>query len=189
VLICIFSLALQSSVSLNIHNHCQDINLISPIYFIRGGKWHVIPEQKIDMNAVVRNHFESDSGQDILEGALVYRIQRQHAESGGFVRDESKSIQFLVAWHIEHTQKLCVRALLVENDRELDEDKLIKLHQKYWHLLDEWVNPIGSNWLLNDTTALATSVKVMNGDYRWDIFISGGTKDNIKRPLWIDVER
>jgi hypothetical protein len=158
---------------------------------MHGGRWHVAPVHGIDVNAVMRNYIEFDSGQDILEGALVYKIQRKHIESGKLIQDESKSIQLLVAWHADHTRGLDVRALLVEHDKKFnwDEDKLRKLHQKYWHSLKSWVNPIGSNWLLNDATVLATPVKAMNGGYRWDIFISKGTKNNIKKPLWFDVER
>jgi hypothetical protein len=82
-----------------------------------------------------------------------------------------------------------VRALLVEHDGELDEDKLRKLYRKYWHSLNELVDPIRSNWLLNDATVLSTTVVVMNGGYRWDIFISEGIKENLETPLWIDAER
>jgi hypothetical protein len=188
VLIC-SSLALQSPISLNIHNQCQDINLISPVYFIHGGKWYTTPDQKVNVNAVMRNHLEFDSGQDILEGILTYKIQRQHAESEEFVQAESKSVQLLIAWNIEHTKGLHVYALLVEHDKELGEDKLRRLHQKYWHLLDAWVNPIRVNWLLNDMTMLATTVKVMNGGCKWCIFISEGNEDSTERPLWINAER
>jgi hypothetical protein len=189
VLICV-SLVLQSPVSLNIHNQCQDINLTSPVYFIHGGKWHVVPDQEIDVDAIMRSRLEFDSGQDILEGILVYKIQRQHAKSDEFVQDKSKNIQLLVAWHAEHTKGLHVRALLIEHDKEFnwDEDKLRELHQKCWCPLDAWANPTGSNWKLDDATMLTTTIKVMNGDYRWDISISE-EGDGIERPLWIDAER
>jgi hypothetical protein len=186
VLICVVSHALQSPVSLNIHNRCQDINLTSPVYFICGGGWNVAPEQEIDVNAVMSNRLEFDSGQDVLEGALVYRVQRKHAESA---QDGTRHIQLLVAWHVDHTEGLYVRELLVEHDRELDEDKLMKLHQKCWQSLNALVSPIGCNWLLNDAMVLTATIKAMNGGCRWDIFISEGESDSIKRPLWIDTDR
>jgi hypothetical protein len=189
VLICIVSLVLQSPVSLNIYNLCQSISLTSPIYFNRNGMWHVVPVQKIDVDAVMRTCIEFNFGQDILEGALVYRIQwRQHTESDKLIQDESKNIQLLVAWNVGHTKGLHLCALLVEHDKELDENKLRKLYQKYWHLLKVQIDPIGSNWLLNNTI-VSTTVKVMNGGYRWDVFISEGTKHNVKRPLWMNAER
>jgi hypothetical protein len=148
------------------------------------------PNQEIDVSNVMRDRLEFDAGQGLLEGALVYKIQRrQHSESGEFVQDESKSIQLLVAWRVEHTKGLHVRALLVEHDKELDEDKLRKLYRKYWHLLKTRVDSIRINWLLDDVTMLTTTVKAMNGGYEWDIFISEGIRDNVKRLLWINIER
>jgi hypothetical protein len=191
VLIYVVSLSLKSSVALlNIYNICQDINLTSPIYFIRGGRWHVVTVQEVDVDALMRNCIEFDSGQDTMEGALVYKIQRrQHAESNEIIQDESKSIQLLITWYVEHTKELHVRVMLVEYDKELDEDELRQLHQKCWKSLNAWVDPVRSNWLLDNGVVLTTIVEAMNGDYRWDIFIVEGIKNNVKRPLWIDVER
>jgi hypothetical protein len=191
VLIYIVSLVLYSLLSLNIHNQCEDIHLSSPVYFIHGGKWRVLPDQEIVFNAVMQNCLEFDSGQNILNGVLVYKIQRQHTKSNKLIQSESKCIQLLVAWHVDHTEKLCVRVLLVEHDEEFnwDEDKLRLLHQKCWHLLDTLVKPIGSNWLLRDTTLLATTAETMNDGYGWDIFISEGMKDNVRRPFWMNAAR
>jgi hypothetical protein len=146
VLIYIVSFALQSPISLNIHNQCKDIGLISPVYFIHGGKWPAVPDPKIDVNAVMQNRLEFDAGQDILEGALVYRIQRRHVESA---QDESKQIWLLVAWN--------------------GEDRLRKLYQKHWPSLK---GQSKSKWGLDSTTELATTIRVTKGGCRWDIFIS-----------------
>jgi hypothetical protein len=156
---------------------------------MHGGMWNVIPDQGTDVNTVMRSCLEFDTEQDILEGALVYKVQRQHVESNEFIQDESKSIQLLVAWHIEHTEGLHVRALLVEHDKKLDEDRLRRLYQKYWPLLKAQVNPNRSDWLLNNTTILVTTVNVMNGGYKWDVFIFEGKGNDVERPLWIDAER
>jgi hypothetical protein len=191
ILICVSSLALQSLVSLNIHNQYQDIDLASPVYFTNGGRWNVAPDQEMDVNTVMRNHIEFDSRQDILEGILTYRIHRHHTESDQSVQDKSKRIWLLVVWCVEYTKGLDVRALLVEHDKDLewDEDKLRWLHQKCWHPLNAWINPTRNNWLLDDGAVLETTSKVMNGGHRWDISISEGDNDNVMRPLWIDVER
>jgi hypothetical protein len=186
VLIYIVSLTLQLPVSLNIRNQCQGINLTSPVYFIHGGGWYAVPDQKINVNAVMGSYLEFDSGQDILEGTLAYRIQKKYV---GSAQDESKHVWLLVAWHIEHKNGLNVRTLLVEHGKKLDKDKLRKLHQRYWHLLDAQIDPIGSNWFLDDATVLTTSVKLMSEGYRWDIFITEGIKHNVERPFWIDAKR
>jgi hypothetical protein len=153
---------------------------------MHGGKWHVVPDQEIGVNAVMRNRIEFGSGKDILEGALVYRIQRKHAESAKPAQDESKHIQLLVVWYVERTKELHVRTLIVEHDGELDEHKLRILHQKYWHLLNARVDPIKNNWQLNNAT-VKTKIKAMNGGYRWNIFISDKERYIVNRPFWIDT--
>jgi hypothetical protein len=168
VLICIVSLTLQSPVLLNIHNQCKDINLTSPVYFIHGGRWPIAPDQEIVVNAVMQN-IKFDAEQDLLEGALVYRIQRRHVESA---QDESKHIWLLIAWNGGYVNGSDVCALLIEHNKRLGEDRLKKLYQKRWPLLKERANATGGSWTLNDTTKLATTIKVTNRGYRWDIFIS-----------------
>jgi hypothetical protein len=153
------------------------------------GKWNIIPDQEIYTNTVMRKCIEFNFGRDILEGALLYNIQKQHSEPDEFVQNESKCIQLLVTWCSGRTGGLQVCAFLVEHDKELDKDKLRRLHQKYWHLLDTRVDPNESNRLLSDTIVLETTIKIMNGGYRWDIFISEGVESNIGRPLWIDTTR
>jgi hypothetical protein len=169
VLICVISLTLPSLVSLNIHNRCQLISLISPVYFIHGGRWHVVPDREIDVDTVMQNRIELDTEQDILEGALVYRIQRKHVESA---YDESKRIWLLVAWNGEYTKGLHVRALLIEYNKRLDEDRLRRSYQKRWPLLKTQPSATKSNWILDDVTMLVTTIKVTNRGYRWDISIS-----------------
>jgi hypothetical protein len=172
VFICVVSLTLQSPVSLNIHNQCKDINLTSPVYFIHGGKWHAAPDQEIDVDAVMQNHIKPDSDQDILKGALVYRVHEQHSESDESAQGESKKIWLLVAWHVEHTRESHVRALVIEHNKKLNEDKLKKLYEERWPLLEVQDNTIKNSWTLNDTTMLKTTIKITNRGYRWDIFIS-----------------
>jgi hypothetical protein len=130
--ICVVSLTLQSPVLLNIHNQCKAIYLTSTVYFIYGGTWHSAPDQEIDADAVMQNRLEFNSGQDILKEALIYKIQIQRAESDKSSYDAPKCIQLLVVWCVERTKELYISALLVEHDKELNEDKLRQLHQKYW---------------------------------------------------------
>jgi hypothetical protein len=170
VLIFVVSLALQSLlVSLNIHNWCENINFTSPVYFIHGGKWNAVPNQKIDIDTVMQNHLEFDAEQDILVGALVYKIQRKHSKSA---QDESKHNWLLVACNGEYTNGLHVYALVVEHNKRLDEDRLRELYQKHWPSLKARTNTIKSNWALDNATTLMMKVRVTNGGYRWDIFIS-----------------
>jgi hypothetical protein len=174
----VVSLALQLPIPLNIHNWCQDINLTSPVYFMYGGRWHVAPDQKIHTDSVMQNCLEFDVGQDVLKGALAYKLQRKHAKS---TQDESNRIWFIVAWHGEHTKGLHVHALLVKHNKKLNRHGLRKLYRKRWLLLKAQSDATRGTWTLNDTTVLETKIKVMNGGYKWDIFISERIKYNVKR--------
>jgi hypothetical protein len=107
VLICIISLTLQLPILLNIHNRCQNINLTSPVCFVHGGRWRAAPDFETNVNAVMKNLLGFDSGQDILEGILAYKIQRRHDNYDKSAYDESKDIQFLVAWYVSPTSVTC----------------------------------------------------------------------------------
>jgi hypothetical protein len=192
LLIYIVSLVLQSPVLLNIYiyNRCQNINLTSLIYFTHDERWHKVPYPKADVIDVMRNRVEFGSGQNILEEALIYRLQKiQYAESDKFVHNESKKVQLLVAWRVEHTRELHARALLVEYVRKLNEDRLRRLYQKCRDSLKVQINPIRNNWILDDTTVLTTRIRAMDGGYGWDILISKGAKNNVERPLRINVKK
>jgi hypothetical protein len=189
VLICI-SLALKLPVLLSIHNQCQCINLLSPVHFMYGGKWHIVPDQEIDANTVMRNCIEFDSGQSVPNGALVYRIQRRHAESDKIIQDESKNLQLMLTLGGKYASEFNVRVLLVEHDKEFNQNEIWTLCEKYWILLNLRPIFIRSTWLLDDATMLTTTVKAMDGGYGWNVFISEARKDSyIMRPLWLDAER
>jgi hypothetical protein len=157
---------------------------------MRGGRWHIIPYQEIDVSTVARICFEFDPREDILEGILMYKVQRKHAGSDKLSQGKSKQVQLLIAWCGKHTEGLHVRVMLIEHSTKLDKDKLKSLHQKCWPLLKSRINPTVSFWLLDNTTALATTIKAMNEGHRWYISISEQKiNDYVMRPLWIDVKR
>jgi hypothetical protein len=134
------------------------------------------------------HRLEPNSIGNTLEGILIYRLQKKHAIFVKSFHDEAKHIQLLIAWRIEYTKEVYVRALLVEHDSELDEDKLKRLYQKCWHILEANVDLIESKWMIDDTTILTTAVKTINEGYRWNIFISKGKYSSV-RPLWIDTSK
>jgi hypothetical protein len=177
VLICVISLALHLPIPLYIHNWCQDIYLTSPVYFIRGGRWYVVPNQRIHIDAIMQSCLGFNVGQDVLEGALAYRLQEKYAKSD---QDKLSHIWFVVAWHGEHTKGLRIHTLLVKHNEELNEYKLKELYRKRWPLLEK-ANITRGHWLLDDTTTLETTIKVMHKGHRWDIFISGRINYHIKR--------
>jgi hypothetical protein len=169
ILTCVVSLALRLPIPLYIHNQCQSIDLVPPVYFIDGGKWHVTSVWKIDANILMRNRLKFDANQNILEGALAYRTQRKHAE---FAQDESKPIWLLIVWNSEYAKGLRVHTLLVGYNKELDEYRLRKLYRKRWPLFKERANATGNSCTLNDTTKLVTTIEVTNRGYEWNISIS-----------------
>jgi hypothetical protein len=103
---------------------------------------NVAPDQEIDADAVMQIRLGLDARQNILEGTLIYRVQRKHAESA---QDESKHIWLLIAWNGEYAKVLHVCALLIEHNKKLNEDRLRKLYQICWPSLKARVNTIQSN--------------------------------------------
>jgi hypothetical protein len=169
ILICVFSFALRLAVSLNIYNQCKEINLTSPVYFIHGGKWYAELDQKIDTDAKMQNHIELDAKQDILEGALVYRVQRKHTVPA---QDESKGVWLLITWNSDYTKEPDVCALVIEHNKQLDEDRLRKMYQKSWSLFKTRASITKNNWVLSGMAILITTVSVTNGGYGWRVSIS-----------------
>jgi hypothetical protein len=180
VLIYVVSLALHLPIPLYIHNWCQDIYLTSPVYFMRGGRWCVVPNQRIHVDVVMQSCLGFDIGQDVLGGALAYRLQEKCAKSD---QDKLNYIWFIVAWYGKHTKGLHVHALLVKHNKKLDERKLKELYRKRWPLLKAQADTTRGSWLLDDTTVLETTIKVMHKGHRWDIFISGRINCHIKREI------
>jgi hypothetical protein len=138
---------------------------------MHGGKWRAALDQEISVNVTMQNRIEFDAKQDILKGALVYKIQHIEAD-----QDESTHNWLLIAWHSEYTSGSHVRALVVEYNKQLDGDRLRRLYEKRWDSLRAQDNATGGSWSLNDTTKLVTTVNVTNGGYKWDISISEETK-------------
>jgi hypothetical protein len=142
---------------------------------MHGGRWHVAPDQEINVENDMRKYLKLDVGQGILEGALAYRIQRKHAES---IQYKSKHIWLLVAWRFKYTKEPHVRALLVEHNKRLDENRLRKLYQKYWPSLKKQINATRREWTLDDTTMLVTRISVEYEDYIWNIYIEEKNRTN-----------
>jgi hypothetical protein len=194
VLIYAVSLSIQPSFKLNIHNQCSNVDLVSPTYATSDElECYRAPDHNVCVGGMTRAGFIIYKPGSLSYIVLIYRLQRkQQHESTGISKDTSNISQLLVICKFSESQESYAGMLLVEHDKKLDwdEDKLKQLHQKYWHLLNVLVDPIRSDWLLNDKkTVLATTIKAMNGGYRWDIFISEEERNNAERPLWIDAER
>jgi hypothetical protein len=201
ILMCTVSLTLHGVMDVAVHNQYPDIELASPVYFCNRGVYNEYPVERTDIGAMLKIDFSF--GLDKLPGGiLMYEVRRKgntesdhqsstDATSIEGVEDTPKTMRLLVVWKIEHFGEARAHIVLVEHDKELewDEDRLSELHQKCWYSLNAWIDPARNNWLLDDGAVLETTSKVMNGGYRWDIFISEGDIVNVRKPLWIDVER
>jgi hypothetical protein len=194
VLIYIVSLTLKLPVTLKIHNQSQNINLASPVYFNLNGKWHVAPDSEIGVNAVMESSLESnpdslsatesDPEEDTMNGALIYKIQRQNAK---FSRAED--VYLLVIWRVKGAEEPSIYALLIEYKDRITKAKMKRICRVYWSSIEAMVNPTRGDWRLDDATMLTTRVKVVNGGYRWDIFVSDGVENEPMDPLEVDPNR
>jgi hypothetical protein len=125
MLIHIFRLTIQSMMDVIIDNQCTDIELTSPVHFIKNATFHMQFPQHVNSNSIVKANFAiTGINRNTFGGALLYRLQRKE--------DESKSIQFLVIWGCE-SDSIYLRTWLIKRENTLvwSENKLKELYHVY----------------------------------------------------------
>jgi hypothetical protein len=181
MLIYIVSLTLQSTMNVAINNRCSNIELISPVYFIRDATCHIQFPQQVGSKSIMKVKFKAGINQDAFGGVLLYCLQRKE--------DTSTSIQLLVIWGCK-SDNLYSHVRLIEHEStfEWDKDKLKKLHDVYDSQYNISFN--ADKWLLDDNTKLRTRCETSHGGLKMNIIIFE-EKDlsSPRKPLWVDPKR
>jgi hypothetical protein len=182
----------QTSFKLNIHNQCWNVDLVSPIYITndlecyRSLNHKVYARDKMSSGFIIRWHGEPYS-------ALIYKIQRRWLSARiKTCKDTATVAQLLVVWEISESKKLYANTFLVEHDGGFDWDKNALEALLYHRNFDRsrlCPDSATETWLLNDNTALMTTVEIINEDCVLNITISEVEKDNNTRiPAHINSE-
>jgi hypothetical protein len=107
-------------------------------------------------------------------------------------KDTATVAQLLVVWEISESKKLYANTFLVEHDGGFDWDKNALEALLYHRNFDRsrlCPDSATETWLLNDNTALMTTVEIINEDCVLNITISEVEKDNNTRiPAHINSE-
>jgi uncharacterized protein YeaC (DUF1315 family) len=195
-----FEFQLPSCV--NIHNHCLNTKLVSPVYFCNGAVCPGLSSQQIDIDTKMNANFEINTTQDEFKGALLFKLQRciesddqrnmdaLHTETD---KDETKCVQMLVAWEMKDSVP-SAHVTLVEHAKEFtwNEGELRKLYDKNHDRLKRYGNTMLDTWLINDHMILKTSfgVRELKENFELSIFISE-EEGNIyaMRPFCVNLER
>jgi hypothetical protein len=182
MLIYIVSLTLQSMVDITINNQCPNIELVSPVYFIRDAMCRIQFPQQVNAKSIVKANFVTDMNLDALGGALLYHLQRKE--------DASISTQLLIIWGcksdwIYSNIQLYLHVYLIEHESTLvwNEDKLKRLYHVYNNQYD--INIV--EWWLNDNTRLNIERESLHEGFEMEMIISEGKgRRQSQKPLWID---
>jgi hypothetical protein len=165
-----------------INNLCTDIELASPVYFIKDATCQIDLPQKVDSKNRMKVNFKTGVNQDTFGGALLYHLQRKE--------DTSAIIQLLVIWGYKFND-IYLHALLIEHGYTLvwDKDKLKMLYDVYNSRYN--INFDAGEWVLNDNTELKTKCESSHGCFEMEVIISEekGSKPRFNIPLWIDPDR
>jgi hypothetical protein len=187
------SFYIESSVKLNIHNQCLNVDLVSLTYITNGElECHRPPNYKVCAGDTMRSGFIIKSC-DVSYGALICRLQKKQShESTRISEDISSAAHLLVVWEISESERLYVDVLLVECDKKLDLDKddLEALYRKNSNRFRLCPDSAKDTWSLDDDTALMITFNIMNDDYILDITISEVKRcSGAKIPVHVDPER
>jgi hypothetical protein len=165
--------------------------LTSPTYITSDGlENHRPPNYKVYAGNTMRTGFIIKSDR-MSYGALIYKIQkRQPHESTEINEDTSSAAHLLVVWRISESKKLYADVLMVVHDKILDKDDLRELYRKNFDRFRLCPDAATKTWLLDDNTALMTTLNIMKKEHVLDITLSEVEKDNNARePAHIHPER
>jgi hypothetical protein len=159
----IVSLILQSAINLTIDNQCTNIELTSPVYFIKDTTCHVQFPQKVNSKSIMMANFINNVDRDEFGGILLYCLQQK----------ENTNIQLLVLWGYESNWPYSY-TFLIEHESTFvwDKDKLKRLydvHNRQYNVLRDII------WLLNDNIKLKTSCLALCSGFEMKITISEKT--------------
>jgi hypothetical protein len=174
--------------------------LESPIYYCKGGTYHVSPSWQIDTGATIKASLKVGYNQQYFEGALLYKLQRKYAiktdnqsdNRASSIENTATNMCLLVALNAGYFRCNFYVCLMEFTDNfALDEGKLWVLYEKYNH---EFYGNYKDNiitWLMDDGTVIETKRDITPGsEYKLDIIISEGIRSyKMERSMEINPKR
>jgi hypothetical protein len=193
VLIYIISCTLQSAMDVTINNQCSNIELTSPVYFIKDTACHIHLPQQVDSESRMKVDFMIGVDRDLFGGVLLYHLQRKESVESDhrFDTDTSTSTQFLIIWGCS-SDEVYSHVWLIKHERTFiwSEDKLEKLCHVYDSQYRTYSNIDRRRWLLYDNTMLKIECETTYRGFKMEVIISEDKHLFLpQKSLWIDPNR
>jgi hypothetical protein len=195
VLIYVVSLFMKSSIKLNIHNRCSNVDLISPSCITIGWLECYKPlNDKVYAGDTMNFGFIIDTLYRTSDAALIYKLQKRHMyDSTEIDKSISNTVYILIILDFfNESKRLRADVLLVEHDEGIDwnESHLEKLYSKNVDQFGLSFYSATETWSLDDNVALMTTSEIIDEDFILNITISEVERGNDARmPAHIDPER
>jgi hypothetical protein len=180
MLIYIASLTLQSVMNVVIHNQCTNIELTSPVYFIKDEKCHIKFPQQVNSKLIIRTSFVTGMHQSTFGGALLYHLQRKE--------NTSMSAQLFIIWGFKFDRIYLHTWFIEQSAFAWRKDELKRLYHIYHSQYDIDANT--REWLLNDHTRLETECETSHGGFQMEISVTEKAYlPQPRKPIWMDANR
>jgi hypothetical protein len=175
--------------------------LTSPVYIGNNVIWNIPLALKVDANHMTRASFGKNAAKNEFASAFIYKLKRKGSleSDADNTKDASTSLQLLVIWNSNVWYEFSARALLIKHSNAItwNEDTLERLHSMYLNLLDKGLRvdfvetqskhyPVKDTWLLDDATALMTTLSWKRDGCIFEVKISNWIrKSDSMAPLWV----
>jgi hypothetical protein len=199
MLIHVISLTFQSMIEMTIDNQCTNIELISPIYFIKDTTRHGHFPQQVNSESIMRVILKTGIDRNVFGGILLYHLQRKEDDAiddqadtdVASTRCASISTQLLLIWGRKYDY-LYSHLYLIEHESTLtwSRDKLERMYYVYNSQYDVYSDIDQEEWLLNDDTILKTVCEISHGGMGMEVIISEDENQcRLQKPLCIDPNK
>jgi hypothetical protein len=153
----------QSTIDIIINNQCSNIELTSPIYFIKDTTCHIHFPQQVNSMSIMKANFATNIDQDTFGGALLYHLQQKEVAS--------INVQLLVIWGCK-SYGIYSHTWIIKHESTLvwDKDKLKKFYNVYDSTRDAY--PHIGRWKLDDNTGIKTKCEISHEGFEMKVTIS-----------------
>jgi hypothetical protein len=186
ILIHTISFIPQSTMKVNIHNQCSDLNLKLLGYFDSGIAYR--DEYPIEVDPGNMKSVDLTPSWAVFEGIIMYKLESRYVKPGN--QPEPTDILLLMAWKSEGYKNFCVFVQLIEYNK-WSYGGVIKAREYYQGCANQlctYTSPIKDTWFIPDGTVLMTELELdfTQRDGVLNMTISEGIRDEHTKKLeWI----
>jgi hypothetical protein len=185
-----------SKVKLMIQHQCFGTELVSPLHYSNGATCYLSPNQRVVVGSIMEAGFNTNLNRKKSTGALMYRLEREYTNQPNkkTISDEDEAMytQLFIVWEIDSYKEFWVALDLIKHDKShvWNRDGLMELARRC--KLFNVYGLLERAWSMYDNKALMANLLVTREEeyYKLNMTIyEGSVEDNVRRPLYIDMNR